>query len=122
MCIRDRLRVQRHAQRLHQLHEREDAAGGRGHASLVGVQLLAVLATMAFVGAATGGILALVQLVQPLRVSLDTELAGVDVAEHGEKAYHGGLGELTGGRLPLGDGVLVPAHEIVQVPRPASAA
>ncbi|GLC23902.1 ammonium transporter [Roseisolibacter agri] len=93
-----------------------------GHASLVGVQLLAVLATMAFVGAATLGILALVQLVQPLRVSLDTELAGVDVAEHGETAYHGGLGALTGGRVPLGDGVLVPAHEIVSAPRPASAA
>jgi Amt family ammonium transporter len=93
-----------------------------GNAALLGVQLLAVLATMGFVGAATAGILVLVRLVQPLRVSLDTELAGVDVAEHGEKAYHGGLGELTGGRVPLGDGVLVPAHELGTLPRPASAA
>jgi Amt family ammonium transporter len=93
-----------------------------GNAALVGVQLLAVVATMAFVAAATFGILTLVRLVQPLRLPLDVELAGVDVAEHGEKAYHGGLGELTGGRLPLGEAVLVPAHEVVALARPASAA
>jgi hypothetical protein len=40
----------------------------------------------------------------------------------GATAYHGGLGALTGGRVPLGDGVLVPAPEIVAVARPASAA
>jgi Amt family ammonium transporter len=78
-----------------------------------------VLATVAFVAAATFGILMLVRLVQPLRVPLDAELAGVDLSEHGEQAYHGGLGELTGGRLPLGAAVLVPAHELVAAPHPA---
>jgi Amt family ammonium transporter len=82
-----------------------------------------VLGTMAFAGGATAGILTLVRAVQPLRVSIDVELAGVDVAEHGEHAYHGGLGELTGARVPLGDGVLVAAHEIAPpLARPASAA
>jgi Amt family ammonium transporter len=94
-----------------------------GNAGLVWVQLLAVLGTMAFSAVATAGNLVLVRAVQPLRVSLDTELAGVDVAEHGEHAYHGGLGELTGGRAPLGDGVLVAAHEIAPpLARPATAA
>ena len=91
-----------------------------GNAGLVGVQALAVLATVVFVGAATGGILALVGLVQPLRVSLDIELAGIDVAEHGETAYHGGLGALTGGRVPLGDAVLVPAGDVAALVRPAA--
>jgi Amt family ammonium transporter len=90
-----------------------------GNPALVGVQALAVLATVAFVAAATFGILMLVRLVQPLRVPLDAELAGVDLSEHGEQAYHGGLGELTGGRLPLGAAVLVPAHELVAAPHPA---
>ena len=94
-----------------------------GNAALVGVQLLAVLGTMAFSAVATAGILVLVRAVQPLRVSIDVELAGVDVAEHGEHAYHGGLGELTGARVPLGDGVLVAAHEIAPaLVRPAPAA
>jgi Amt family ammonium transporter len=83
-----------------------------GDLRLVGVQAVAVLATAAFCAAMTLGILALVRLVVPLRVPLDQELGGVDLAEHGEEAYHGAGGELAG-RIPLGDGVLIPAGEIV---------
>ena len=43
-----------------------------------------------------------------LRISLADEIAGIDVTQHGEQAYHGGdLDELAGG---LGDSIVLP-HE-----------
>jgi Amt family ammonium transporter len=82
-----------------------------GNASLLGVQLLAVVATMAFVAVASVAIAKLVGLVLPLRVPIDVEVAGVDVGEHGEEAYHGSdLSDLTG-RMALGDAVVLSTSE-----------
>ena len=84
-----------------------------GNASLLGVQVIAVLATIALAAAATAAILAVVNAVVGLRVPLHDELAGVDVSEHGEEAYHGGdVGALAGRRIALGDSVLLPSHEV----------
>jgi ammonium transporter, Amt family len=98
-----------------------------GNPGQLGVQLIAVLATLALAGGATVAILALVKVTVGLRVPLADEFAGVDLSEHGEQAYHGGgdLGELAGRRISIGDSVLLPSHEIKRgagVLRPSSGA
>jgi ammonium transporter, Amt family len=84
-----------------------------GNASLLGIQALAVLATIVLASAATVAILGLVNVTVGLRVPLHDELAGVDLSEHGEEAYHGGdVGALAGRRISIGDSVLLPSHEV----------
>ena len=94
-----------------------NAAGGNGllhgNAGQLGVQTLAVATTMLLAGGGTALILRLVALIVPLRVPLRDEIAGVDVAEHGEQAYHGGdLGEVAGTDVAIGDSVLIAASEM----------
>ena len=84
-----------------------------GNVSLLGVQALAVLVTIVLASLATVAILFLVNLTVGLRVPLADELAGVDLSEHGEEAYHGGdVGALAGRRIAIGDSVLLPSHEV----------
>jgi ammonium transporter, Amt family len=91
-----------------------------GNVSLMGVQLLAVVATIAFAAVASTGILYALQAVMQLRVSVEVEVQGIDIAEHGEEAYHGGdLSDLTGRKTSLGDAVVLPATEFGRVPRVA---
>jgi Amt family ammonium transporter len=59
-----------------------------------GVQLVAVLAVMAFSGAASFGLLKLVSMLVPLRVGSREEGTGLDVPMHGEEAYTHGEGAL----------------------------
>jgi len=87
-----------------------NAGGGdgllAGNPHQLTVQLLAVLSTIALAGAGTMILLSVVKLFGGLRISLADEIAGIDGAEHGEQAYHGGdLDELAGG---LGDSVVMP--------------
>jgi len=85
----------------------------RGNPTLVGIQLLAVVATVVFAGATSFGILSALKLVMPLRVRVDAEVQGIDLAEHGEEAYHGSdLSDLTGRRTALGDAVVLSASEM----------
>ena len=79
-----------------------NAAGGdgllAGNAHQLAVQLYAVLSTIVLAGVGSFILLSLVKLLGGLRISLADEIAGIDVAEHGEQAYHGGdLDELAGG-------------------------
>jgi Amt family ammonium transporter len=86
-----------------------------GNPSLVGVQLLAVVATMAFVAVASLVLLAVVQALVPVRVPMAAEVQGIDLAEHGEEAYHGSdLSDLTGRRTSLGDAVVLPAAAVAR--------
>jgi Amt family ammonium transporter len=48
------------------------------------IQLYGVLATMVWCGAATFIILKVVDLLTPLRVSREQEIAGLDISLHGE--------------------------------------
>jgi Amt family ammonium transporter len=85
----------------------------QGNPALVGIQLLAVVATIAFAGTASFGILSGLKLVMPLRIRVDAEVQGIDLAEHGEEAYHGSdLSDLTGRRTALGDAVVLSASEM----------
>ncbi len=88
-----------------------------GNPQLVGVQLLAVVATIAFAAVGTFGIVTAVSAVMPLRLPLESEMAGIDIVEHGEEAYHGtDLSDLTGRNVQLGDAVVLSATELLRVP------
>ncbi len=58
-----------------------------GSASLLWVQILSVAAAAIFAAGGTAGILWAVRLVMPLRIPGGAERAGIDVAEHNERAY-----------------------------------
>ena len=94
-----------------------NAAGGdgllAGNPHQLVVQLLAIGATMVLAAGATGAILTVLQAVVKLRIPLADEIAGIDLAEHGEEAYHGGdIGELAGAHVALGDSVLMPTADV----------
>jgi Amt family ammonium transporter len=65
-----------------------------GNAGLVGRQALALLATVAWSGLASWGILRLVALILPLRAAEKSERRGLDLVEHGEEAYGTGEGAI----------------------------
>jgi ammonium transporter, Amt family len=84
-----------------------------GNPKLLGVQAIAVAATILFAGVLSLAILGGLRLVMPLRVPLSDEIAGIDVMEHGEEGYHGGdAGALASRPLSLGDSVPIPAGEL----------
>jgi Amt family ammonium transporter len=66
-----------------------EAIGGKpglleGNPGQVWTQLVGIVATIVWSGVATFGILKVVQLVVPLRVSEETEIIGLDINLHGE--------------------------------------
>ncbi len=65
-----------------------------GHPWQVPVQLVSVLLVAAYSAGATFGLLKLLALVMPLRISPRVEGVGLDVTEHGEEAYTGGDGAI----------------------------
>ncbi|MCD5407517.1 MAG: ammonium transporter [Desulfotomaculum sp.] len=69
-----------------------EAIGGvpgllEGNAAQLGIQAIAVVSTIVFVGIATFILLKLVGLIVPLRVTENDEDIGLDIASHGEDAY-----------------------------------
>ncbi len=58
------------------------------------MQGVGVLATIAWTGLATWGILVGIRAITPLRVSARAEASGVDVGEHGEEGYTDGEGAI----------------------------
>jgi Amt family ammonium transporter len=65
-----------------------------GHPSQVLTQMASVLIVMAYSGGATFGILKLLALVMPLRITVRDEKLGLDVSDHGEEAYTHGDGAI----------------------------
>jgi Amt family ammonium transporter len=62
-----------------------------GNPAQLGVQAMAVAATIVYSGIASFALLKLIALVVPLRVAAAEEEAGLDLSNHGEEAYvHGG--------------------------------
>jgi len=58
-------------------------------------------------------LVAAMRMVASLRVSVESEVTGIDVSEHGEEAYHGSdLSDLTGRRTALGDAVVLPREAL----------
>ncbi len=84
-----------------------------GNPSQVLVQLAAVGATMLLSATATTAILVLVRAVVGVRLGIEEEITGIDLAEHGEEAYYGGdVGELAGRRPLLSESVFIPESEM----------
>ena len=84
-----------------------------GNPALLGVQAIAVLATIAFAGIGSFAIVSALRMVMTLRIPVDAEIAGIDISEHGEEAYHGSdLSDLTGRSTSLGDAVVLTASEM----------
>jgi len=75
-----------------------NAAGNNGllhgNAKQVGIQAIAILATLAWSGIVTFIILKLIALVWPLRADSRDEGLGLDFTQHGEEAYSRGEGEI----------------------------
>ncbi len=78
-----------------------------GNPAQVGIQAVAVLATLAYSGVMTVGLLKLVNLVVPIRATAQEEGVGMDVSQHGEEAYAGGEGAIL--VLPQRERPLVPS-------------
>ncbi|HYV99539.1 MAG TPA: ammonium transporter [Gemmatimonadaceae bacterium] len=87
-----------------------------GNARLVGIQFLAVGATVVFVGLGSLVLLALLRTVMRLRITDDSEMSGIDITEHGEEAYHG-----SDPISSLNDAVMLSAHELEDGPMSRSA-
>ncbi len=88
-----------------------------GNAGQMGVQLLAVLATVAFAGLGTLGILKLIQMTIGARADVPEESAGLDLSQHGEEAYFGSdLGSAAGTGGSLGGSVVVEAFAVEPIP------
>ena len=91
-----------------------------GNAGQMGVQLLAVLATVAFAGLGTLGILKLVQVTIGARADVPEESAGLDLSQHGEEAYFGSdLGSAAGTGGSLGGSVVLDAFAVDPIPASA---
>jgi len=60
-----------------------------GNAKLLGFQLIAIVATIAYSGIMTFVLLKIINKFIPIRVSKQEELDGLDVSLHGEEAYGG---------------------------------
>jgi len=87
-----------------------------GNPAQLGVQAIAVLAAVAIAAVGTVAIYGLLRATMAVRAGVHEEIAGLDLAEHGEEAYFGGdVGAVAGAGLALGHSVIVPA------PQPAAA-
>lgn len=83
-----------------------------GNASLLGIQITAVAVTIVFAAIASGAILFALRAVMPLRVGVEAEIHGIDIAEHGEEAYHDAdLSNLSARATLLSDAVVMPASD-----------
>ncbi|MFC4455501.1 ammonium transporter [Deinococcus sonorensis] len=74
-----------------------------GNWGQVGIQLLGVLATLAFVGVGSFVLLKLISLVTPLRVTERQENMGIDQSVHQEEGYREGENALTAPVMLGGD-------------------
>ena len=89
-----------------------------GNFAQMGVQLAAVLATVALAVVGTVVILGLVQATLGARAGVREQLSGLDLSEHGEEAYFGEQGATPSLGVALGQGVIVSAA----APEPLKAA
>ena len=62
-----------------------------GGLKVLGIQVLGVVAAVAYATALTYGLLKLVDKLVGLRVGIDEEREGLDATQHGETGYHMGL-------------------------------
>jgi Amt family ammonium transporter len=86
-------------------------AGGLldGNAAQLGTQVIGVLFAVVLAAAGTAILLAILKAVMGLRPTSQDEESGLDLADHGEGAYHGGEYGSTGSIGSIGSSVTMPA-------------
>jgi Amt family ammonium transporter len=83
-----------------------------GNPAQLGIQAIAILASIAYSGVGTFVLLKAISVIVPLRVNENDESTGLDVSQHGEEAYMHAQGSATA--LERSEsGVLVPGHLLV---------
>src|SRR5205807_2446100 len=80
-----------------------------GNFAQMGVQLVAVLATVALAALGTAVILTIVKATVGIKADVRAQLRGLDLSEHGEEAYFGEQGAIAGSGTALGESVVVSA-------------
>ncbi len=79
-----------------------------GHPAQLGIQAVAVVASIALAAIGTVVIFVIVRALFGVRPEVRDEITGLDVTEHGEEAYLGGdLGGLAGPGMAIGEGVVL---------------
>src|SRR6267143_1053126 len=78
-----------------------------GNFGQMGVQLLAVLATVVLAATGTALIMALVKVTIGTKADVRSQLGGLDLSEHGEEAYFGEQGVIAGAGAAVGQSVIV---------------
>jgi ammonium transporter, Amt family len=91
-----------------------------GNFAQMGVQLLAVLATVALAASATAIIMTVVNATLGAKAGVREQLTGLDLSEHGEEAYFGEQGATSVPGVALGGGVIVSHAVPAPAPAPAS--
>ena len=84
-----------------------------GNPAQLGIQAVAVLASVAYSGVGTFVLLKAISVIVPLRVTEDDESTGLDVSQHGEEAYMHAQGSATALQRSM-VGSLAPGHVLVQ--------
>jgi Amt family ammonium transporter len=86
-------------------------AGGLldGNAAQLGTQVIGVLFAVVLAAAGTAILLVILKAVMGLRPTSQDEESGLDLADHGEGAYHGGEYGSTGSIGSIGSSVTMPA-------------
>ena len=73
-----------------------------GNPAQLGIQAVAVGATIAYSGVMSFVLLKLIAVMIPLRATADDEEVGIDLSNHGEEAYvHGESAAMAGGGMQL---------------------
>jgi Amt family ammonium transporter len=83
-----------------------------GNPAQLGIQAIAILASIAYSGVGTFVLLKAISVIVPLRVNENDESTGLDVSQHGEEAYMHAQGSATALEQSA-SGVLVPGHLLV---------
>src|SRR6266513_2986044 len=91
-----------------------------GNFAQMGVQLVAVLATVALAAAGTAVILTIVKATVGIKADVRAQLRGLDLSEHGEEAYFGEQGAIAGPGTALGESVVVSAVATEPLGAPAA--
>jgi Amt family ammonium transporter len=86
-----------------------------GNPAQLGIQAIAVLASVVYSGVGTFVLLKAISVIVPLRVGENDESTGLDVSQHGEEAYMHAQGSATALERSTGD-VVAASHLLVQEP------
>jgi len=90
-----------------------------GNFAQMGIQLVAVLATVVLAATGTAVIMLIVKATVGVKADVRAQLRGLDLSEHGEEAYFGEQGAIAGSGTALGESVIVSSVPATPLEAPA---